>query len=71
MSEPKTVRVEIEFEDGRIISLHGDDAQAWQEMASGMAVMSFVHGGSQKPFPWKETFTTTADVKGEADGSAH
>lgn len=55
MSQTKTVRVEIEFEDGRIISLHGDDAERWQQMASGMAVHSFAHGVTMDPLPWKET----------------
>jgi hypothetical protein len=65
MSDVKTVRVEIEFEDGKIISLHGDDAQKWQELVNGMSVVHFVHGGAQPELPWKET------RREKADGAAH
>jgi hypothetical protein len=65
MSNVKTVRVEIEFEDGKIISLHGDDAEAWQELVKGMSVHFNVHGGNIRPLPWKETRREKSDA--EAD----
>lgn len=63
MADPKTVRVEIEFEDGKIISLHGDDAERWQQLVSGMSVLHAVHGGNVDPLPWKTTYRANANVK--------
>lgn len=62
MSEPKTVRVEIEFEDGRIIRLTGAEAEAWSQQVNNGSVMAFVHGMSHEPLPWKE-FKLVAPVK--------
>ncbi len=63
MSDVKTVRVEIEFEDGKIISLHGEDAERWQQLVQGMSVMHWAHGGDQNPLPWKETRREKTDGK--------
>ena len=65
MSDVKTVRVEIEFEDGKIISLHGDDAEKWQQLVKGMSVMHFVHGGAGVELPWKETRREKSDGKAD------
>ena len=52
MKKDKLLRVELEYAD-RIISLEGKEAEEWNQIAQGMAVMSWVHGGIQKELKWK------------------
>jgi len=53
MTDPKAIRVEIEFDDGRIIRLAGDDAERWSQAANGQAVFNAVHGLPFPELPWQ------------------
>jgi hypothetical protein len=49
----KTIRVEIESEDGKIIRLTGDEAEKWARACEATGFMSATH---DMPFPtmnWK------------------
>lgn len=54
VSTRRVARVTIEFEDGYISELAGDDANKYQEMVLGQATLAFVHGVKTEPLPWKQ-----------------
>jgi len=51
--DKKIVRVELEYDDGSIHRLTGDDAEKWLEAANGQAVMSHIHGMPFPSFDWE------------------
>jgi hypothetical protein len=55
MSQVKTVRVEIEFDDGMITRMTGEQAEKWQKACMSLSVYSSVHGNEFPKFEW-ETF---------------
>ena len=55
MSEPKTVRVEIESEDGSVAVLTGDAADVWQHQLAHAGSMAAAHGSRFEILPWVET----------------
>jgi len=55
MSDKKLVRVELEYDNGEIHRLTGEDAEKWLEAANGQAVMSALHGMSFPEFKWEIT----------------
>lgn len=46
--DKKNIRVEIEFDDGTIMRLIGEQAELWQKAVESQGVMSAIHG---HPFP--------------------
>lgn len=52
--QPKTVRVEIELEDGTVRRLTGEAAQKWSERVASEGMLSMVHGYSFEALPWQE-----------------
>lgn len=48
MEKPKMIKIELEFDDGRIQRMTGEDANKWLEAVSDQAVFCHVHG---VPFP--------------------
>ena len=50
----KIVKVTIEFEDGDIHSLEGEEAQKWDEACASLASLGFAHGMMFPEFDWKE-----------------
>ena len=55
MSQVKAVRVEIEFDDGMITRLSGEEAERHRQACNNMCVMASVHGSEFPKFDW-ETF---------------
>jgi hypothetical protein len=47
------VRVELEYSDGKVVQLTGDDATIWNNACHAQAVMSFVHGKKFPEVDWK------------------
>lgn len=54
MSAPKTVRVEIEKDDGTIIRLTGEEARKWGDHVEGMATCCHVHRRSFPELKWEQ-----------------
>lgn len=61
MSENKMVRVEMEFEDGRIQRLSGEEAQKWLTAVNGQCTMGWVHGMPMPQFEWEVVKEGTKD----------
>ncbi len=53
MADPKTIRVEIEYEDGNMRRLTGEAAQKWADAVQGEALFAFAHGQRFPEFPWE------------------
>ncbi len=53
MSEPKLIKVTMEFDDGKIQWLVGAKAEEWLKAVNGQCVMSHIHGMSFPSFRWK------------------
>lgn len=51
----KTVRVEIETDDGAVITLTGDAADLWQRQLQHASDMACAHGSQFERLPWVET----------------
>jgi len=47
-NDKKIIRVELEYDNGEIHRLTGEEAEKWLEAANGQAVMGHIHG---MPFP--------------------
>jgi len=56
MSDPKVIRVRIDYDDGTYRELNERaGCEQWSEMVSGQAAMAFVHGMRCEPLPWVGT----------------
>jgi len=53
VSDLKLVRVTLEYDNGRITSLEGEDADSWMSAANSACVMSHIHGMPFPDFNWK------------------
>jgi hypothetical protein len=53
MSEPKLIRITMEFDNGKIQWLEGKEAHKWLEACNNQAVMEHIHGRSFPEFKWK------------------
>lgn len=52
MGDPRVVRFEIEFDDGRVVFLEGDDAQRHAQFLDSCCVLAHIHGmGGPQPAP--------------------
>jgi hypothetical protein len=49
MTNPKTIRVEIETDDGEIYKVVGEEAEKWKKAVDGLCSFGYVHGIL---FPW-------------------
>lgn len=49
----KVVRAELEFADGEVIQLTGDDADRYQQLVIDQGVQAWNHGARIEPLPWK------------------
>lgn len=54
-TDPTVTRVEIEFSDGRIARLTGEQAHQWNQACIGAIGNAYVHGCSFPEFKW-DTF---------------
>lgn len=52
---PTLVKITMEYDDGVVKVLEGQDAQDWNEDYRGHQTMTWVHGGSLQSYPWKYT----------------
>jgi len=51
----KAVRVEIEWEDGTVQRLHGEQAEKYMELEKAVFFNAWNHGWRIDPLPWKVT----------------
>lgn len=51
---PKLVRVEMEFDDGKVQRLSGDVAEEWLQRVNGFVTLAWVHGSNFPEFKWEE-----------------
>jgi len=64
--EKKAVRIEMEFDDGTVQRLTGEQAQKWLDAANGQAVMGWAHGMEFPQFDWEVArFTNEAETETE------
>lgn len=47
-------RVFLEFEDGTIKCLEGEEAQTWEDSLNSVILRSWVHGGRMPELTWKQ-----------------
>ena len=59
----KTVRVEIETDDGKIAILTGEAADVWQSQIDHAGSMASAHGSQFVRLPWVETTRAEENVK--------
>lgn len=52
-ARPRAVRVEIEYEDGEVTQLLGEDAQRYIELVDDQGVQAWNRGARIDPLPWK------------------
>jgi len=55
MKDKKLVKVEFTYEDGKVETLEGDDAENWLEDVNSCVFNAYVHGQEMKSHPWKES----------------
>lgn len=61
-NQRKLVRVELEFDDGEIKSLTGDDAQAWlKQIDDPLVFVQLTRGWKVKDFDWIITNANSGD----------
>ena len=47
-------KVTLEFSDGKVIEIEGEDAARWQSDANRQAILAHLHGmGIKQPYNWK------------------
>ena len=52
-TDPKLVKVELEYADGEINRLTGKDAEEWLSQVNSWAGLAYAHGFSGKLFKWE------------------
>lgn len=52
--DKKNVRVEIEFDNGEIMRLTGEQAELWQKAVESQGVMSAIHGNEFPALKWEK-----------------
>jgi len=55
----KLIRVELEYDDGSIKRLTGDNAHKWNEQVSNASMMAYIHGSRFELLSWEETRAAT------------
>ncbi len=52
-AKAKVIRVEVEFEDGKVIRLTGRSAGRWQEAVESQSFLAFAHGRAFPRLRWQ------------------
>ncbi len=52
-NDKKIIRVELEYDNGEIHRLTGEEAEKWLEAANGQAVFNSVHGMQFPKLDWE------------------
>lgn len=50
---PKIVRVILEYENGKVTEVTGEDATKWQSAVGAAIMVTFSQGVPFPPIPWK------------------
>ena len=50
----KLLKVTMEYDDGEIQTLEGEQAQQWEKELNGAVTMNWVHGHHMPQFKWKK-----------------
>ena len=53
-SGPVLVRIELEFENGKIVRLTGSEAEKWMLAVNSQTALSFAHGREFPKLAWQE-----------------
>ena len=61
-AQRKLVRVELEYDNGEVTTLKGDEAAKWLEAVNGAVMNAWVHGVSLPEFPWEKSTRDPAKV---------
>lgn len=59
VAEARLVRIEMEYANGKVTTLEGEEAQRWIEAANGAVSMSTAHGFPFPKFDWQITIPKT------------
>ena len=62
---PTLVKITMEYDDGVVKVLEGQDAQDWNEDYGGLQTMTWVHGGSLSEFPVEIHFKVGCQINNE------